>query len=134
MIYNDRVYTHREMKVLDAELDRKPTPTRVKRMAELRIQNLLAFAELESYNDTGKWRFKHPLIKHHSERSILQELRKADPEEFLRQYAACNGNVKRYTSYLKNAGRADKRQTDKEHLNRHKEREALFKSILTEDT
>lgn len=121
------------MKVLDAELDQKPTPTKVKQMAELRNQNLLAFFELESFNQTGKWRYKHPLIKHQSEQSILEELRKTNPEEFLRQYAACNANVKRYTSYLKNTKREDKRKSDKQNLTKHKEREALFKSILSEN-
>lgn len=118
------------MKVLDQELDQKPTTQKVKRMAELRIRNLLAFSELQSYNDTGKWRYKHPIIAHQSERSQLEELRRTNPQEFLKQYAACNANIKRYASYLKNSSREDRRDKDKFNLTRYKEREVLFKSIL----
>lgn len=102
-------------------------------MAELRNQNLLAFSELEAFNETGKWRYKHPLIKHHSEQSMLEELRKTNPEEFLKQYAACNANVKRYTSYLKSPKREEKRKSDRENLAKHTEREALFKSIISDN-
>lgn len=122
--------TYREMKVLDQELDQKPTPKKVIRMAELRVRNLLAFSELQSYNDTGKWRYKHPIIAHQSERSRLEELRRTNPQEFLKQYAACHSNIKRYTSYLKNPSRKEQREKDKINLARHKEREILFKSIL----
>lgn len=118
------------MKVLDQELDQKPTPQKVKKMAELRIRNLLAFSELQSYNDTGKWRYKHPLIVHQSERSRLEELYRTNPQEFLKQYAACRDNIKRYTSYLKNPSRKARQEKDKINLARHKEREVLFKSIL----
>lgn len=118
------------MKVLDQELDLKSTSQKVKRMAELRIRNLQAFSELKSFNDTGRWRYKHPIIAHESERSQLEELRRTNPQEFLRQYAACHDNVKRYTSYLKNPSREKKWEKDKVNLTRHKEREVLFKSIL----
>ena len=41
------------MKQLDELLDKKPTRRAVVDMAELRIRNLLAFSELQTYNDTG---------------------------------------------------------------------------------
>ena len=44
------------MKQLDEQLDKKPTTQAVIDMAELRIRNLLAFEELQSFNDTGKFR------------------------------------------------------------------------------
>ena len=52
------------MKQLDEQLDKKPTTQAVIDMAELRIRNLLAFEELQSFNDTGKFRYKHPFIAH----------------------------------------------------------------------
>lgn len=121
------------MKVLDAELDTHPTTAKVTKMAELRIRNLLCFSELQTFNDTGKWRNKHPLIIHHSERFKLEELRQRNPEEFLKQYANCNHNIKRYKSYLKNPDRADKKASDKKNLQKHKERIIIFESILKED-
>ncbi len=130
LIYNDRVNTYREMKVLDAELDKRPTTKNVKAIAELRIRNLLCFSELQTFNDTGKWRYMHPLIACQSERSQLEELFKNDPSEFLRQYRACADNIKRYTSYLKNAKRSEKKKSDKLNLVRHQQKEVIFKSII----
>lgn len=121
------------MKVLDSALDTKPTAKTVLRMAELRNQNLLCFQELQSFNATGKWLYKHPLIGNQSERIQLQTLRKNDPAEFLRQYSATEGNIARYKSFLKNPKREDKRTTDRLHLQSHCERAAIFKSILDDD-
>lgn len=121
------------MKVLDLELDKNPTPAKVRDMAELRIRNLLCFDELNTFNNTGKWLYKHPFIIHQSERQILIDLRKSDPKEFLKQYAATEANIKRYTSFLKSDKRKDQRITDKKNLARHIERAQLFKSILEDD-
>ena len=121
------------MKVLDAELDTKPSPAKVRDMAESRIRNLLCFNELKSYNDTGKWLYQHPLIIHQSERQILLDLRKNNPQEFLKQYAATEANIKRYTSFLKNPKREDHHKTDKINLARYLERSQIFKFILEND-
>lgn len=118
------------MKVLDSELDTKPTARAVKLLADLRIRNLLAFRELQMFNDTGKWLYQHPLIKHQSERAQLLALKQNDPEEFLKQYAACNHNIKRYSSYIKNKDRESSRAKDKKNLRRHQDKALLFKSIL----
>lgn len=122
------------MKVLDKQLDTKPTKQDVRQLAELKIRNLICFNELQSYNDNKKWLYHHPLIIHQSERSLLDKLRKENPQEFLKQYAACNSNIKRYSSYIKNKGREDRRAKDVAHLKRHKERATLFNSILTNET
>ena len=118
------------MVALDKVLDGTPTGKDVAQMAELRIRNLQAFDELKSFNDSGKWRYKHPLIIHMSERFSLEELRRRNPEKFLKEYANCAHNVKRYSSYLKNPARADKAQTDKENLNKHRERQTIFEDII----
>jgi tRNA U34 5-carboxymethylaminomethyl modifying enzyme MnmG/GidA len=123
------------MKVLDQEFDNHATDAKVLRMVELRNQNLQCFKELESYNNTGKWLFIHPLIIHESEYNQLVELRRKNPQEFLRQYVATVGNVKRYKSFIKQESRQSKRKTDKLHLQAHIDRENIFKSILeNEDT
>lgn len=118
------------MKVLDTDLDSKPTEAKVAKMAETRIRNLQCFAELQSFNDTGKWKNKHPLLIHYSERFQLEELRRRNPEEFLKKYADCNQNIKRYKSYLNNASRAEKHSSDKKNLAKHQERRVIFESIL----
>lgn len=121
------------MIVLDQVLDNSPTPQDVMRMAELRIRNLQAFSELQSLNDSGKWRYKHPLIIHMSERFQLEELRRRNPEQFLKEYANCSHNVQRYKSYIKNEKRNDKRKQDKVNLLKHTERQTVFENILSDD-
>ena len=126
--------TYREMKVLDIELENKPTDAKVSKMAELRIRNFLCFSELQSYNDTGQWRYKHPFVIHQSERARLEELKRRDPEAFLRKYANCSYNIKRYISFLKNDTRADRRESDKKNLTRYRELETIFKDIISNET
>lgn len=121
------------MLALDKVLDNKPTAKDVMRMAELRIRNLQAFSELQQFNDSGKWRYKHPLIVHMSERFALQELKRRNPEKFLREYANCAHNIKRYTSYIRNTGREDKRTSDRQNLKKHQERHTIFEDIIANE-
>lgn len=118
---------------LDKVLDGKPSEKDIIRMAELRIRNLLAFDELKHYNDSGKWRYKHPLIVHMSERFALEELKRRNPEKFLKEYANCAHNIKRYSSYIKNAGREDKRKSDSQNLKKHQERRTIFEDIIANE-
>ncbi|MCD7937860.1 MAG: hypothetical protein LUG98_13460 [Tannerellaceae bacterium] len=118
------------MKELDEELEQRPTPKKVRELAELRIQNLQSFSELQSFNDTGKWKYEHPLLAGHSERSQLEELRRKDPEDFLKQHSNCIKNIQRYQSYLKSPKREEKREADRKNLNKHIQRVKLFKSLL----
>ena len=50
------------MKQLDELLDKKPTKRAVIDMAELRIRNLLAFSELQTYNNTAIFRYNIRLL------------------------------------------------------------------------
>ena len=122
------------MAVLDTELENNPTDAKVARMAELRIRNLLCFSELQSFNDTGQWRNRHPFVVHRSERCKLEELKRRDPEGFLRKYANCSYNIKRYNSFLKKDDRSDRRESDKKNLIRYQEWETIFKDIISNET
>ena len=133
VIYNDRINTWRKMKQLDEQLETKPTAKAVADMAELRIRNLQAFAELQSFNDTGKFLCKHPILFGRSEIAKLIKLLKADPAEFLRRHKNVLDNIKRYRSYLKRNDRKNRRQQDKQNLRRHQEREGLFKMVLEQN-
>lgn len=130
VIYNDRINTWRKMKALDVALDKKPKSGDVAQMAELRIRNLQAFEELKSYNDTGKFLYKHPLIKDKSEFNELVTLFKRDPAEFLRKHKNVLDNIKRYKNYLKKEDRKDRRASDRDNLHRHQERERMFKMVM----
>ncbi|WP_210400360.1 hypothetical protein [Prevotella sp. HMSC077E09] len=130
VIYNDRINTWRQMKQLDEVLDKNPTAQAVADMAELRIRNNQAFAELQSFNDTGKFLCKHPILFGRSEIAQLIKLLRQAPAEFLRQHKNVLDNIKRYRSYLKRSDRKDKRTADRNNLERHQERERLFKMVL----
>lgn len=120
------------MKQLDEDLENDSTTDAVRDMAELRIRNLLAFEELQAFNDTATWKFKHPLIVHRSERAELVELLKTKPDEFLKRHRNVSDSIRRYVSYIKRADRIGRRTQDKEHLQRYREKDELFKSILNE--
>lgn len=130
VIYNDRINTWRQMKQLDKVLDNTPTPQQVANMAELRIRNNQAFAELQSFNDIGKFLCRHPILFGRSEIAQLIRLLKADPAEFLRRHKNVLDNIKRYRSYLKRGDRKDKRTADRKNLERHQQQERLFKMVL----
>ena len=121
------------MKQLDEQLDKKPTETAVKELAELRIRNLQAFDELQSFNDKGKFLNKHPLLSARSEFSVLQKLLKTNPTEFLHRHKNVLDNIKRYKAYLKRADRKAHREEDRKNLSRHEEREKLFQMVLEQN-
>ena len=130
ILYNDRINTWREMRRLDQLLDTAPTPQAVAKMAEMRIRNNQAFAELQSFNNTGRFLNKHPLLAERSEAARLLKLFRHAPAEFLRLHKNTLDNIKRYRSYLKRSDRKDKRTADRKNLERHQERERLFKMVL----
>ena len=130
IIYNDRILTWRKMKKLDEQLDKNPTPEAVALMAELRIRNLQAFDELQSYNETGHFLNKHPLRSSRSEFAELMSLFRRDPAEFLHRHKNVLDNIKRYKSYLKRSDRKNRRAADRQNLQRYEERATMFKMIL----
>jgi len=111
-------------------LETKPTAQAVAEMAELRIRNLQAFAELQSLNDTGKFFCKHPILFGRSEIAQLIKLLRTDPAEFLRRHKNVLDNIKRYKSFVKRKDRKEKRDADKRNLEKYQEKERLFKMVL----
>lgn len=121
------------MKVIDAVIDKDPTEDRVIDLAELRNRNLLAFKELQNFNDTGKWLNRHPLIVHHSIRFKYKELLNDKPAEFLAEYTNTANNVSRYSSFLNNDKRTDlQKEKDLKNLAKHKELEGIMREVLEE--
>lgn len=119
------------MKEIDAILDHKPTKALVIEIAKLRINNLDSFRELQALNDTRDFLYIHPLIKHFSLRSKLEELLKHNAEEFLNSYARAKENVKRYSSFVKSEKRKpDQKKKDRESLTKWTEECEVYKSIL----
>ena len=121
------------MEKIDSIIDNEPTAKLVRDLAELRNRNLLAFDELQSYNDTGEFKLKHPLIIHYSLKSELLKLKKNNPDRFLEEYANTRDNVKRYSSFTKSKSRSDNQKLkDKENLKKHQIKESVFKEVFNE--
>lgn len=131
VIYNDRIITFTRCKEIDAVIDSDPTPELIKELAEKRIRNLDCFRELKSFNDTGKFKYVHPIIRMYSLRAELEAMLRKDPVRFTQEFAKTNYNVSRYRSYLKNK-KYTKEQQEKhrEQLDKHLEREKLMKEVL----
>ena len=100
---------------------------------DVTLRNLQAFAELQSFNDTGKWLYEHPLTADRSERAQLERLRRDDPEQFLQEYSNCCYNVRRYSRFVKDPKRKERRDSDLKLLREHRRRQDLYKSILQSD-
>ncbi|MGV8094502.1 MAG: hypothetical protein AB2L24_21825 [Mangrovibacterium sp.] len=121
------------MKEIDAVIDSDPTEQRIIDLAEFRNRNLMAFKELQSYNDTGQWLNKHPLLTQHSIRYKYLQILEKDPGLFLSEYTNTANNVSRYASFLNNSKRSDEQhEKDRKNLKKHQERESIMKEILDE--
>ena len=121
------------MKEIDSVIDKEPTEQRIIDLAELRNRNLLAFKELQNYNDKGKFMNKHPLLTQHSLHTKYQELLTKNPGEFLTEYTNVSNNVSRYNSFLNNEKRSpNQHEKDRENLKKHAERETIMREVLEE--
>ena len=130
ILYNDRINTHRHMQQLSKQLDEAPSEAAVKELAELRIRNLQAFAELRSLSDKGHFLFKHILLTGRTELAELSQLYRRNPEEFLHQHKLTADNVRRYRSYLNSPKRADRRDRDQSQLDYYERRKRLFLEVI----
>lgn len=127
------MYNHRKFVEIDRTLDEKPTKKKIIDLVELRNRNLLAFEELDQFNRTGTFLYKHPLIIKYSLRNELLEILRRDPGEFMELFANARDNVKRYSSFLKSTSRSDEQKAkDRENLVKHEERVAVFKEVMEE--
>ncbi len=121
------------MKEIDAVIDSEPTEQRIIDLAELRNRNLMAFKELQSFNDAGKWLNRHPLLTQHSVRYKYMQMLEKDPGAFLEEFTNTANNVSRYASFLNNSKRPDEQhEKDRKNLKKHQERESIMKEILDE--
>lgn len=132
ILYNDRVNSFRKMVEVDKLLDQHPTEELVIELAELRIRNSLCFEELESFNNTGKFVFKHPLVQQFSERALLIALLKNDLDKYLKEYTKATSSVSRYKSFLNTKTEASAKDKEKWEfqLKKHQDRTFIMKQIL----
>jgi len=115
---------------LDKELEKNPEPHDIIEMAELGIRNRLCFIELESFNKTGKFLYKHPLIKKDSLRTELMNMIRRDPKEFLDEYKNVSNNITRYQSFMnKKKAKPEEKNKWQKQLEKHTEKLSLMTEI-----
>ncbi len=122
------------MRELSLRIDASPNEEDIKELAEARIRQNMVFEELKSYNLTGKFLGKHPLVIHRAEHRDLQLLKDSNPAAFLKEFANCKKNVDRYDSYIRDP-KKKKDITKNERLrDKHRERMEVFRKILANET
>ena len=121
------------MKAIDAVIDSEPTEKRIMDLADLRNRNILSFKELESFNSSGTWLNKHPLLEQYSLRYQLRDLLEKKPDEFMDDFIKTSGYVSRYKSYLNNKTRSEEQhEKDQKNLQKHSEIEQIMRELLSE--
>jgi hypothetical protein len=101
-LYNDRVYAYERMEKLDKVIDKEPTLDNIRQMVTDDERNRLAFFELEHYQKTGAFLYKHPILVKYKLTNDLEQLRKASPERFMSELVNADKNITRYRSLIKN--------------------------------
>jgi hypothetical protein len=94
--------TYRRMQEIDVLLDDQPELA--KEMIQQDERNRQAHKELKSFNDAGKFAYKHPFVikqKHYKDSyAELTELRRTDPAAFLNEITNVTQNIRRIQSSL----------------------------------
>jgi flagellar motility protein MotE (MotC chaperone) len=74
-------------------------------LVHLDIRNQQAHRELQTFNDTGKFDYIHPLTVHakykRTQRDELLKLKKENPEAFLNEITNLNQNIRRIESNIR---------------------------------
>lgn len=99
-LYNERVYSYENMQELNASID--TNTDQAGEMVANDLSNHLAFCELDEYNKTGKFLYKHPILAAYRQDKKLEALRKADPERFMNDLINADKSITRYKSQIKN--------------------------------
>lgn len=60
----------------------------------------LCFAELKSFNDTGRFMGRHPFIKEKDERTRVLEVLRTDPDRYFEERKNIELNITRYSSQI----------------------------------
>ena len=122
------------MQGIDILIDEEPSFA--KEMVENDIRNRQAHVELQSYNDSGVFRYIHPIaIQHRYARETASELRdllKNNLDKFLQEIANTSQNIKRIKSDIRKKKYKDEQQLRSwiENLNRAEIKLNLLKECI----
>lgn len=101
------------MQEIDAIIDDQTN--KALELVNLAIRNKQAHEELETFNDTGQFKYVHRLTKDSkykkTQRDELKKLKEEKPEEFLNEITNLNQNIRRIGSQI----RKEKYKDEAEH-------------------
>jgi len=122
------------MQEIDVLLDDKPELSM--EMVELDNRNRQAHKELQLYNDHKTFLYKHPIVlqrkQYDDQLAELYELRRSDPEAFIREITNTTQNIRRVKSNLnkKKYKSDEEKQSWEDNLSRAEIRIAVLKDIV----
>jgi len=122
------------MQEIDVLLDDRPELAM--EMVELDNRNRQAHKELQLYNDHKTFLYRHPIVARKKQRddriSELYELKRSDPDAFLKEIANTAQNIRRIKSNLnkKKYKSDEEKQSWEQNLSRAEIREAVLKEII----
>lgn len=90
------------MKAIDKVIDQVPTAGNISKMVADDERNRLAFLELAHFEKTGRFLYKHPILKKEKLTNELEQLRKSNPDKFTSDLVNASKNITRYTSQINN--------------------------------
>mgnify|MGYP001105366304 CR=1 FL=1 len=99
-LYEDRIFAYQAMQQLDKVIDDEPELAG--KMVAMDERNRLAFLELESYQSSKKFLYKHPILRSYKIKNKLDALRKSDPERFMKDLINASKAIARYESKINN--------------------------------
>ena len=100
ILYNDRVNAWNRGRDIDAVIDLQPTADNIKALLDDAWLNRQAQAELVSYNKDGKFLLEHPLLLNRKATNKFIEMRRNDPDLFLKELHNANQSISRYQSMI----------------------------------
>ena len=120
------------MRELDEKLDEDTSFA--KQLVEYDNKNRLAWEELEYFNKSGDFKWKHPILQQKHSIKQLVDLKKKDPKGFLDKYTNANKNITRYQSQLtqKKYDSEEEKQRIEQNLYKHTQQSELMASLLNE--
>ena len=101
-------------------------------MVELDNRNRQAHKELQMYNGHKTFLYKHPIVEQRKQYDELYELRKINPEAFLKEITNVMQNIRRIKSNINNKKYKDEneKQSWEKNLSQAETREAVLKEII----
>lgn len=126
-IFTDRINLYRLLQEAEKSIDGldEADSSILETIVLLSIRQELCFAELKSFNDTGKFIGKHPFIRLKDERERVSETLRTDPDRYFDERKNIELNITRYLSQL-NSKKATREQKDRAAANLEK-----FKTVLS---